>query len=70
MEILPGNILLSKITNIETTKRENLLYPMDAIVRHDIDIEKALDIVYKQLLVDTLGIKPGGVKGATMIWRK
>jgi hypothetical protein len=58
LEILPGNILLPKITNIEPAQRES------SIVRHDIDI------VYKQLLVDTLGIKPGGVKDATMIWRK
>jgi hypothetical protein len=56
LEILPGNILLPKITNIEPAQRESLLYRMDTIVRHDIDI------VYKQLLVDTLGIKPGGVK--------
>ena len=63
MEILPGNILLPKIINIEPTQRENLLYRMDVIVRHDIDIEPAL-------LVDTLGIKLGGVKDATMIWRK
>ncbi|WP_210166135.1 hypothetical protein [Desulfitobacterium hafniense] len=45
MEILPGNILLPKIIYIEPAQRENLLYRMDVIVRHDIDIEQALQAI-------------------------
>jgi len=73
LEILPGemgNILLPKITSIEPARRERLLRRVDAIVRHDIDIEQALDIVDKELLVDTLGIDAEWCQRCRMIWRK
>lgn len=73
LEILPGemgNILLPKITSIEPARRERLLRRVDAIVRHDTDIEQALDIVDKELLVDTLGIDAEWCQRCRMIWRK
>ncbi|MDD4431902.1 MAG: class I SAM-dependent methyltransferase, partial [Bacteroidales bacterium] len=73
LEILPGemgNILLPKITSIEPAQRESLLRRVDAIVRHNIDIEQALDIVDKELLVDTLGIEAEWCQRCRMIWRK
>ena len=73
LEILPGemgNILLPKISGIDPTKREDLLHRIDAIVRQDADIEQALDIVDKELLVDTLGIDPEWCHRCRLIWRK
>jgi hypothetical protein len=43
---------------------------VDEIVRQDADIEQALDIVYKELLVDTLGIEAGVVPKMPHNWRK
>lgn len=73
LEILPGemgNILLPKISGIDPTKREDLLHRIDAIVRQDADIEQALDIVDKELLVDILGVDPEWCHRCRLIWRK
>lgn len=73
LEILPGemgNIMLPKITGIDPAKREYLLRRVDAIVRQDADIEQALDIVDKELLVDKLGINADWCQRCRVIWRK
>jgi adenine-specific DNA-methyltransferase len=73
LEILPGemgNILLPKISGIDPTKREDLLHRIDTIVRQDADIEQALDIVDKELLVDILGVDPEWCHRCRLIWRK
>ncbi len=73
LEILPGemgNILLPKITSIVPAKREDLLSRIDAIVRQDADIEQALDIVDKELLIDVLGIDSELCQRFRIIWRK
>ena len=73
LEILPGemgNILLPKISNIDSTKRDYLLQRIDAIIRQDADIEQALDIVDKELLVDTLGINMELCKGFSLDMEK
>lgn len=54
LEILPGemgNILLPKAEMIDPALRDKLLAHIDAIVRNDEDIELALDVVDKELLV-------------------
>lgn len=73
LEILPGemgNILLPKISGIDPAKREDMLNRIDAIVRQDADIEQALDIVDKELLVDILGIDAECCHRCRLIWRK
>lgn len=58
LEILPGemgNILIPKVERIDPMLRNQLLAHIDTIVRNDKDIELALDVVDKELLVDTLG---------------
>lgn len=73
LEILPsemGNILLPKIININPAKREDLLRRVDAIIRKDADIEQALDIMDKELLVDSLGIDASWCQKCRVIWRK
>ena len=73
LEILPGemgNILLPKVERIDPALRDKLLAHIDAIVRNDEDIELALDVVDKELLVDTLGIDPEICRKCRAIWKK
>ena len=73
LEILPGemgNILLPKGENIAPELRDNLLTYIDSVVRNDEDIEKALDIVDKELLVKTLGVDPDICRKCRTIWKK
>jgi adenine-specific DNA-methyltransferase len=73
LEILPGemgNILLPKIDVIDTELRANILQRVDSIVRANDDIELALDIVDKELLVDILGIDPEICQQCRAIWKK
>ena len=73
LEILPGemgNILLPKVERIDSELRNKLLEHIDAIVRNDEDIELALDVVDKELLVDTLGIDPEICRKCRAIWKK
>lgn len=73
LEILPGemgNILLPKVERIDPALRDKLLAHIDAIVRNDEHIELALDVVDKELLVDTLGIDPEICRKCRAIWKK
>jgi len=73
LEILPGemgNILLPKVERVDPALRDKLLAHIDAIVRNDEDIELALDVVDKELLVDTLGIDPEICRKCRAIWKK
>ena len=73
LEILPGemgNILLPKVERIDPALRDKLLAHIDTIVRNDEDIELALDVVDKELLVDTLGIDPEICRKCRAIWKK
>ena len=47
-----------------------MLKRIDAIVREDDDIEKALDIVDKEILVDILGIEAEWCEKCRAIWKK
>ena len=53
-----GNIMLPKLDDIDEETGRSLLKRIDAIVREDDVIEKALNIVDKEVLVDVLGINP------------
>ncbi len=73
LEILPGemgNILLPKVEKIDSVFRNKLLTLIDTIVRNDEDIELALDVVDKELLVGTLGIDPAICRRCRVIWKK
>lgn len=73
LEILPGevgNIMLPIIDNIDEKLRKGLLEKIDAIVRKDDDIEKALDLVDQSLLVEVLGIDEDVCATCRMIWKK
>lgn len=73
LEILPGemgNIMLPKIERIDADKRAELLLRVDNIVRNNLDIEKALDIVDKEVLQDILGIDKELCIQCRNIWRK
>lgn len=73
LEILPGevgNIMLPIIDNIDEKLRKGLLEKIDAIVRKDDDIEKALDLVDQKLLVEVLGIDKDVCVTCRMIWKK
>lgn len=73
LEILPremGNIMLPIIHNIDANIRVSLLERVDAIVRKNQNIELALDIVDKELLIDILGIDPLVCSECRKIWKK
>lgn len=73
LEILPsemGNIMLPQIDKIDPQRREFLLSQIDAIVRKSEDIELALDIVDKEILINMLGIDPEWCASFRKIWKK
>lgn len=73
LEILPsemGNIMLPKIDKIDPQRRELLLSQIDSLVRENEDIELALDIVDKEILVDMLGVDPEWCVSFRRIWKK
>ena len=73
LEILPGemgNILIPKVERIDTTLRSKLLAHIDTVVRNDENIELALDIVDRELLVNILGIDPEICRKCRAIWKK
>ena len=73
LEILPGemgNIMLSKLDAIDEETCRSLLKRIDAVVREGDDIEKALDIVDKEILVDALGIEAEWCEKCRAIWKK
>jgi adenine-specific DNA-methyltransferase len=72
LEILPGemgNIVLPKVENIDATLKRRLLKHVDDIVRKNMDIELALDVVDRELLVDVLGIEPELCQQCRKIWK-
>ena len=73
LEILPGEmgeILLPKIENIDIELRQELLEKIDLIVRNDEDIERALNIVDEEILVNILGIDPEVCCKCRSIWKR
>ena len=73
LEILPGemgNIFLPKIGTIGADLRKDMLNRVDFVVRTKSDIEIALDIVDKELLVNILGIDAEWCKQCRIIWKK
>lgn len=73
LEILPkemGNILIPRIERIDPTLRKSLLKRIDNIVRRDLDIEEALDIVDKEVLINELGIDPDWCTKMRKVWHR
>lgn len=73
LEILPGemgNILIPKIRYIDPVFRSELLQEIDQIVRGDDDIEEALDLVDREVLIKLLGIEQEICSQCRAIWKK
>lgn len=74
LEILPGEmgkIMLPKITSgVDQGLKKELLSFIDQVVRDDDNIEKALDMVDKRLLVDKLGIPEEMCEQCRTVWKK
>lgn len=73
LEILPGelgNIMLPRIDSIDISIKEDLLNEIDRVVRMDEDIEKALDLVDNEILVNILGMDKEICKKFRAIWKK
>lgn len=73
LEVLPsevGNVMLPKISNLDSKFRDELLARVDRIVRSDDDIELALDIVDRELLVNHLGIDLELCQRFRRIWKR
>lgn len=73
LEILPGemgNILLPEIPHIPPAFRDELLKEIDRVVRNGDNIEKALDLVDREVLVKLLGIDADICSQCRGIWKK
>lgn len=73
LEILPGevgNIYVPKLDELPIGEIRELLAQIDSIVRNNQNIEDALDIVDKKILVDTLGYDQRICADARCIWKK
>lgn len=73
LEILPGelgNVMLPKVTHIDKDICTNLLNRIDKIVRKGNDIETALDIVDREVLIEILGIDAEWCEQCRRIWKK
>ncbi|TCU65640.1 adenine-specific DNA-methyltransferase [Tissierella praeacuta] len=73
LEILPGelgNIVLPRIESINSETKTYLLNEIDRIIRKDENIEKALDLVDNEILVNHLGLDIEICKSFRRIWTK
>lgn len=73
LEILPGevgNIYVPKLDAVPLEEIRKLLEQIDSIVRNNKNIEDALDIVDKKILVDVLGFELKVCEDARGIWKK
>ncbi len=73
LEILPGevgNICVPKLDMVPIEEIRELLGQIDSIVRNNKNIEDALDIVDKKILVDTFGYEQKVCADARSIWKK
>ena len=73
LEILPGevgNIYVPKLDMIPIEEIRELLEQIDSIVRNNQNIEDALDIVDKKILMDILGFEQKVCEDARSIWKK
>lgn len=73
LEILPGevgNILVPKLDDISIETVRQVLKEVDYIVRVDEPIEKALDIVDREILINSIGIEENLCIAARKIWKK
>lgn len=73
LEILPGevgNILVPKLDEVPIEKVQEILQQVDEIVHQEKDIEQALNIVDKEILVDIIGFEQTVCEKARIIWKK
>ncbi len=73
LEILPkemGNVMIPRIEGIDETVCHTILRQVDSIVREEGNIEDALDIVDRKILVGYLGIDATWCQMCRLIWRK
>lgn len=73
LEILPGevgNILVPKLDDISIEKVQQMLKEVDRIVRADEPIERALDIVDREILINSIGIEENVCIETRSIWKK
>ena len=73
LEILPGevgNILVPILDNVPIEKIREVLAEIDRIVRNEEDIEKALNLVDNEILVQYLHLDESVCNAAREIWKK
>ncbi len=73
LEILPGelgNVVLPVLDKIPLEQVREILYQVDEIVRKKEPIEKALDLVDREILVNGLGFEGELCATARKIWKK
>lgn len=73
LEILPGEvgeIMVPKLNDVPDNLIDEVLLEVDCIIRNNVDIERALDVVDKRILEEYLGFSKSTCSEARMIWKK
>lgn len=73
LEILPGEvgeIMVPDLDSLPIGKVRETLSQVDQIIRQDDDIERALDLVDEQILVEEVGVSKETCRKARKIWKK
>ena len=73
LEILPGevgNIFVPKLDSVPIEKVRKILKQVDEIARADENIEKALDLVDREILINEIGIEKSVCDTFRKIWQK
>lgn len=73
LEILPGelgNVVLPVLDAVPMEHIRAVLEQVDRIVRSGTDIERALDLVDEEILVNVLQMEAEALKMARKIWKK
>lgn len=73
LEILPGelgNVMLPVLDEVPLKQVREILNKVDGIVRRGDEIEEALDLVDREILVKELGMKEEDCTAARNIWKK
>lgn len=73
LEVLPreaGNVLIANIKKLNPKKKSVLIERLDNIIRTDAEIEEALDLIDREILIEELHVDKEICETCRSIWKK